>query len=98
MISVSDFKDYLIAKGFSINGPEFIKEYPMPPVEGETESKKVKLKYVIERPWVKGLRINSIGQQVLFAKGKLKNMSIGEDGVITGFLVKSSEGGKQKWI
>jgi hypothetical protein len=96
MVSVAGIKEYLTAKGFKIDGIKFVKEYPLPLVEGE-DAKTIKIKYVIERPWVKGFRIDSIGREVLFSKGKLKNISIDENGNMIGFLIKQNNGGNIEW-
>jgi len=96
MISAEGIKTYLLSKGFKIDGTTFIKEYPMPHEEGEVE-KVVKIKYVIDRPWIKGFRIDSVGREVLFSKGKLKQLSIDEKGNICGFKVKQNNGGKVEW-
>jgi len=96
MISLTDFKTYLLGRGFQLEGNSLVKEFQMPIVENE-EPKTIKLKYTITRPWVKGFRIDSIGREKLFSKGKLKNISIGLDGNLEGFLIKQSQGGNVTW-
>lgn len=97
MISIEGIKTYLLSKGFKIDGTKFVKEYPMPHDESELE-KVIKIKYVIDRPWIKGFRIDSVGREVLFSKGKLKELSIDVGGNIVGFKIKKTEGGKTEWI
>lgn len=98
---LEDFKNYCVGMGFKISGNNLTKSYPLPKTNPDDESEKqlsIALEYVIERPWVKGFRVDSIGRKTLISKAKLKNIEVGNDGALKGFMRRKIEGDKYTWI
>lgn len=94
-MNIVDLKSYLISKGFEVEDGALVKTYEVGSETEDSEKKKyIKLKYVVKRPWVHGYRIDSVGRAKLFSKGKLKNISISEDGTLIGFEIKTPKQGE----
>lgn len=98
---LEDFKNYCVGRGFKIGGNVLTKSYPLPKSNPEDENEKqlyVELQYVIERPWVKGFRVDSLGRKTLISKAKLKSIEVDVDGSLKGFMRRQIEGDKYTWI
>lgn len=94
-MNIDGLKSFLVSKGFVVEDGDLVKTYDVGTATEDDEKKKsIKLKYVVKRPWVNGYRIDSVGREQLFSKGKLKNISIGEDGTLIGFIVKTQNKGE----
>ena len=95
---LEEFKNYCVSRGFTINENSLSKSYPLPKKEDEDKPLEIKLEYVIERPWIKGFRIDSLGRKVLISKAKIKSVTVDESGSLSGFMRRQIEGDKYTWI
>jgi len=94
-MNIEQLHAFLTSKGFKVEGGNLVKTYDVAStVEDDELKKSIKLKYVVKRPWVHGYRIDSVGREKLFSKGKLKSISIAEDGTLTGFQIKTPKQGE----